>query len=164
MGGWSALRRRQTSGGAYIVLPVCAIRVFCVQSGLLTFWVLDKTHNLGYSGGVRLRWRSGLAGSIRPERSDPSRFVLAMPESLPAVPVVACWSAKCQTEQDSSSHFVASYVIPAQAGIHRTWVPACAGTTRFVSFVSTGGPQTFDPSEREISKKHKIVGTNPRSC
>ena len=83
------------------------------------------------------------------------RIVLAMPESLPAVPVVACWSAKCQTEQDSSSHFVASYVIPAQAGIHRTWVPACAGTTRFLNCGSVGGTLARDRSERRSREKHK---------
>jgi hypothetical protein len=32
-------------------------------------------------------------------------------------------------------------VIPAKAGIHRAWVPAYAGTTAFVTFISVGGPQ-----------------------
>jgi hypothetical protein len=71
------------------------MRMFCVPSGLLTFWVLDKTYNLGYSCGVGLRWRSGQAGSIRLERSALPRFVLSMPRSLPAVPIVASRSDKC---------------------------------------------------------------------
>lgn len=33
-------------GGAYIVLHVRAIRVFCVPSGVLTLSVLDKSRNL----------------------------------------------------------------------------------------------------------------------
>ena len=36
---------------------------------------------------------------------------------------------------------VESSVIPAKAGINRTWVPACAGTTAFVTFRAVGGPQ-----------------------
>jgi hypothetical protein len=36
---------------------------------------------------------------------------------------------------------VESHVIPAKAGIHRPWVPACAGTTAVVSFIPLGEPQ-----------------------
>jgi len=103
----------------------------------------------------------GCTGDLsRPEAFGPKgrirlRFVLAMPESLPAVPIVACRSAKCQTEQDSSSHFVASYVIPAEVGIHRMWVPACAGTTRFLNCGSVGGTLARDRLERRSREKHK---------
>jgi hypothetical protein len=38
-------------------------------------------------------------------------------------------------------------VIPAKAGIHRAWVPASAGTTALVTFVSMGGPQAHGHSE-----------------
>ena len=38
-------------------------------------------------------------------------------------------------------------VIPAQAGIHRCpgpqWVPAFAGTTAYVTFISEGGPHAY---------------------
>jgi len=45
-----------------------------------------------------------------------------------------------ESEQDSSLRSVESHVIPAKAGIHPTWVPAYAGTTAFVTFISMGGP------------------------
>jgi len=48
--------------------------------------------------------------------------------------------------------------------LDQRWVPAFAGMTRFVALISRGGSQTSDPSERESSKKHKIAGTNSRSC
>ena len=50
---------------------------------------------------------------------------------------------------------VESHVIPAKlvlragggAGIDRAWVPAYAGTTAFVTFISMGGPQAHGHSE-----------------
>ncbi len=47
--------------------------------------------------------------------------------------------------------------------LDRKWVPAFAGTTRSVTFVSTSGPRTFDRSEGQSLGKHKIVGTKLRS-
>ena len=41
---------------------------------------------------------------------------------------------------------VESHVIPAEAGTHRTWVPAFAGTTRFETFKRMGGPQAHEHS------------------
>ena len=37
---------------------------------------------------------------------------------------------------DVQSGCTLTIVIPAKAGIHRTWVPACAGTTAYVTFIS----------------------------
>jgi hypothetical protein len=48
--------------------------------------------------------------------------------------------------------------------LDRRWVPAFAGTTRFVTFVSSGGPRTFDGWEGQSLERRKIAETKPRSC
>ena len=67
--------------------------------------------------------------------------------------------------RDPSLCSVESHVIPAKAGIHRSWVPACVGTTKFATFRPMATEVDSKPrrDDRQLTTDHE-PSTRDCSC